>query len=121
MSLLYKTAEDRQRANKAQCRQAWKLVPEIKRALSDWFLAEFELPAYSGSILAEHIAPRVINEWVSRVSASAPDVYINDTDIIKARLVDCQIMAEKMDSENLLEKILGEETNREEFVKHGGC
>lgn len=119
MSLLYKTPEARQIAQKHQVRQAWQLVPQIEKALSLWFLSEYELPAYSANILAAHIAPKVISEWVSKVSASAPNVFINDKDIIQNRLQDCQILAMQMDEENLLEKILDDEANREEHEKHG--
>jgi hypothetical protein len=119
MSLLYRTPEEKQIKQKFQVKQVWKLESEIKKALSGWFVAEYELPQYSANILADHIVPKVIHQWVSKVSASAPEVMITDKSVIENRLMDCKEMALKLDADDQLEKILDAEANMEEYQKHG--
>lgn len=101
----------------------YKAYDEAKDAaveeLVNWFSDEFKIHRYNGRILADEIVSKVIEAKQKAIHPTAPDVYLDKRYVVEGIVIDSKALAEEMDEQNELEKILADRQNREDAEKHG--
>ena len=80
---------------------------KAKKQFSEW-LQGFELDFYHANLLSNELLDRAIDEKVSLIPASAPDVYISDNDKAESLVMAMKKIADQLDEQGKLEDLLGE-------------
>lgn len=80
-----------------------KIVAEIQ----EWFQG-FGLVAYHARLLASELCDRAISERIQATSPTAPDVLLSDADKQQSLVMAAKRMADKLDQEEELDKLLDE-------------
>ena len=112
------------KANLAKYRKPqYKALGNIKnkavKALTDWFMEEYELPGCHARTLAEEVIERTIRQKQDAIHPTAPDVLLPEQSLLEGVLMDAKKLSLEMNEKNELEAILDNEARHEEREKHG--